>query len=58
MVFVTAVQDALARFQLHQRGDARPKRQRMPLVLARTQELFDHTDWTCETKWCRKPGAA
>jgi hypothetical protein len=58
MVFVTAVQDALAGFQLHKRGRARPNRQRMPLLLARTKELFDHPDWTCETKWCRKTGAA
>jgi hypothetical protein len=58
MIFVTAIQDALARFQLLERGDARPMRQRLPTLLARTKELFDHPDWTCEPKRCRKTGAA
>ena len=58
MLFATAVQDALTRFQLHLRGDARPMRRRVPMLLSRTDELFDHPDWTCEPKWCRKTGAA
>ena len=58
MLFATAVQDALTRFQLHLRGDARPMRRRVPMLLARTKKLFDHPDWTCEPKWYRKTGAA
>ena len=58
MLFATAVQDAPTRFQLYQRGDARPLRQSVPMLLARTKEQFDHPDWTCEPKWYRKTGAA
>jgi hypothetical protein len=58
MLFATAVQDALTRFQLHQLGDARPKRQLVPMLLAHIEKLFDHADWTYETKWYRKTGAA
>ena len=58
MLFATAVQDALTRFQLHQRGDARPMRLPVHMLLAHTKELFDHPDWTCRPKWCRKTDAA
>lgn len=51
MLFATAVQDALARFHLHERGDARLTRQPAPMLLGRAKELLDHPDWTYEPKW-------
>ena len=58
MLFATAVQDALTRFQLQQHGDARPMRRPVPMLLARTKKLFDHPDWTCEPECSRKTGVA
>jgi hypothetical protein len=42
--FARAVQDALTRFQLHERGDARLLRQPSPMLLGRAKELFDDPD--------------
>ncbi len=51
MLFARAVEDALTRFQLNGRGDARLMRQPAPMLLSRSKELFDHPDWTYEPKW-------
>jgi ATP-dependent DNA ligase len=51
MLFSRAVEDALTRFQLHERGDARLARQPAPMLLGRAEELFADPDWTYEPKW-------
>ena len=51
MLFARAVEDALTRFHVHERGDARLMRQPTPMLLSRAKELFDHPDWTYEPKW-------
>ena len=48
MLFARVVEDALTRFQLHERGDAPLMRQPAPMLLGRAKELFDHPDWTYE----------
>ena len=49
--FARAVEDALTRFQLRERGDAWLMRQPAPMLLGRAKELFDDPDWTYELKW-------
>jgi len=50
MLFTRAVQDALSRHQLHERGHDRLLRQPAPMLLGRAKELFDDHDWTYEPK--------
>lgn len=45
------VQNALLRFRLHERSDARVMREPMPMLLGRARNLFDSPAWTYEPKW-------
>ena len=51
MRFITAVNHALSRFGLHERGNAPFPRQPAPMLVEKAATLFDDPAWTYEPKW-------
>jgi bifunctional non-homologous end joining protein LigD len=51
MLFTTAVNNALSRFSLHERGNALFPRQPAPMLVEKAATLFDDPAWTYEPKW-------
>lgn len=51
MLFTTALNHALARFGLHERGNGPFLRQPVPMLLERAKGLFHDSAWTYEPKW-------
>jgi len=51
MLFITTVNHALARFGLHEWGNAPFPRQPAPMLVEKAATLFDDPAWTYEPKW-------
>ncbi len=51
MLFNSAINHALSRFRLHERGNTPFPRQPVPMLVEKATTLFDDPAWTYEPKW-------